>query len=261
MLDQQPKSDTPPQNLPPRWFYDPLHPKDSGLFLSEAVFNRTLTLLPLVGYTILGLTVLNTVIVLIPFEPFNPVWVLETMGHWVEGCWFPLLGLVCILYGRWGYVDRWELRLWRFLSQMTLLVGLGYLLMVPLGIYQTCEIDRINQTQLNSQMAQHNQVFAQAQEGLQQSQSLEDLNQLRLWMFPDRLLPILDDPQELKAHLQQELAQTEMEWETQLKRQGRAQRLTLIKQSVKWNLGAILAGAAFLGIWNRTRWTRHVRLR
>ncbi|MDJ1176326.1 HpsJ-like protein, cyanoexosortase A-associated [Roseofilum capinflatum] len=261
MLEQQPKPDPPTETVSPPWFHDPPHPKDSGLFLSEAVFNRTLLLLPLVGYTLLGLTVIHTVILFIPFQPLNAVWVLETMGHLVEGCWFPLLGLACILYGRWGYVDRWELRLWRFLSRMTLWVGLGYLLMVPVGIRQTWQIDGMNQIQLQAQMAEYNQVFVQAQERLEQSQSLEDLNELRVWMFPDRLLPIPDNAQELKEQLQQELIQTQAQWEEQLESQGRGRRLTLIKQSVKWNLGAILAGVAFLWFWNKTRWSRHVRLR
>lgn len=261
MLEQQPKPNPPTQKLAPPWFQDPLHPKDSGLFLSEAVFNRTLVLLPMVGYTLLGLTVINTVILFIPFQPLNPVWVLETMGHLVEGCWFPLLGLVCILYGRWGYVDRWELRLWRFLSRMMLLVGLGYLLMVPVGIRQTWKIEGMNQAQLQSQMVEHHQVFADAQERLQQSQSIEDLNELRVWIFPNRVLPIRDNPQEFKKQLQQDLVQTQRAWEGQLRSQRRAQRLTLMKKSVKWNLGAIVGGVAFLWLWNKTRWSRHVRLR
>jgi hypothetical protein len=261
MLEQQPKSNNPPQNLPSRWFHDPPHPNDSGLFLSEAVFNRTLLLFPLVGYTILGLTLINMVILLIPLQPLNGVWVLETMGHLVEGCWFPLLGLVCILYGRWGYVDRWELRIWRFLSQMTLWIGLGYLLMVPVGIRQTWQIDTMNQAHLQSQRVEQSQVFVQAQERLQESVSLEDLNALRAWMFPDRIFPVLENPQELKKQLQQELTQAQAQWEGQLELHRKGQRLTLIKQSVKWNLGAMIAGVAFLGIWHKTRWSRHVRLR
>jgi hypothetical protein len=37
------------------------------------------------------------------------------------------------------------------------------------------------------------------------------------------------------------------------------QRLTLFKNTVKWNLGALVAGILFLQIWFRTRWARPPR--
>lgn len=238
-----------------------MHPKDSGLFLSEAVFNRTLALLPLVGYALLLFALIDSVVLWIPPQPLNPVWVLETMGQMVEGAWVWLVGLVFVFYGRLGYVERWELQLWRCLSWVGLLLGLFYLLMVPVGVRTTWSIYQRHQLEFNAQMAQQVQEFQRVRNHLEQSQTLAELREWADWVFPQVPLSLSTDREELKTQLRRELIQAEMLWESELKAQTATKSVLLWKQSVKWHLGALVGGVSFLWIWGKTRWTRHFRSR
>jgi len=64
------------------------------------------------------------------------------------------------------------------------------------------------------------------------------------------------NPQELKQQLTSEIATAEKTIQAQSEDAQKVSQLTLLKNSVKWNLGALISGFLFICIWRMTRWTQ-----
>jgi hypothetical protein len=52
-----------------------------------------------------------------------------------------------------------------------------------------------------------------------------------------------------------QLTQTKQQMQTQYQAKRSNQRISLFKNSVKWNLGALVSGILFIYVWRLTRWT------
>ncbi|WP_375340495.1 HpsJ family protein [Plectonema radiosum] len=63
-------------------------------------------------------------------------------------------------------------------------------------------------------------------------------------------------PEELKAQVLSKVSQAKKEIKTQAEATQSFRGLNLIKSSVKWNLGALVATGLFISIWKGTRWAR-----
>ena len=113
-----------------------------------------------IGYGLLILSVLDTIVVLIPANFGNRLWELQTIGAIVERVPVPLLAMALIFFGE-GY-DRRSLEnlFLKLLSWVCLLLGLVFLLMLPLGIFGTINVNKQNNDQIDSQAKQQ---FAQLQ--------------------------------------------------------------------------------------------------
>ena len=78
------------------------------------------------------------------------------------------------------------------------------------------------------------------------------------------LPPEIKESQDLadsKQKLANFIAQTTKESINQLNQTYFQRRLELIKQSVKWNLGSLVSGILFVGIWYMTKWARSIQSR
>ncbi|MDJ1181954.1 HpsJ-like protein, cyanoexosortase A-associated [Roseofilum casamattae] len=261
MLDQQPQSHTTSPKAPPQWFNHPMHPNDSGLFLSEAVFNRTLMLLPVMGYTLLLFALIDSLVLFIPLHPSDPIWILDTLAQSVERSWVTLFGLVLVFYGRLGYADRWELQLWSALSRMALLLGTCYLLALPLGVQNAGRVYQLQQQQFNGDRSAQTERFAEINAYIDRSTSIADFGPVALQAFPEMALPMAETEAELAVKWQAELAKAKASSRARLDERQQRDRMALFKQSAKSNLGTLIAGIAFLWIWRKTRWARHLRHR
>ena len=102
-------------------------------------------LLRLVGYGLLLLSLLDLIDTLVPLNLMEPVWQFQTLGKLVEQVPVPLIGIVLIFYGSRNSWAKWEQSLLKLLSWGALLAGIGYFLLVPLGLFSTLQIDRSNQ--------------------------------------------------------------------------------------------------------------------
>ena len=218
-------------------------------------------LLPVMGYTLLLFALIDSVVLFIPLHPSNPVWILETLTKLVERSWVPLFGLVLVFYGRLGYAHRWELQLWSALSRMTLLFGLCYLLALPLGVQNTGRVYRIQQYQFNRNRSLQNEKFAEMKAYLDGGGAIANFAPVALQAFPQMVLPLAETEAELAAKWQAELAKAKTDYNALLDAQHKHDRMALFKQSAKSHLGALVAGIAFLWIWRKTRWARHLRRR
>ena len=164
------------------------------------------------------------------------------MGKIVETIWAPIMGFAFIFYRRGGTtIGGKELGLLFWLSRLTLLLGILYLLMVPLLVVNTIRIHELNRARLIAQFENNDNQIQQVQEQLD-SVSEEELTA----RFPN------SNKEDLLAQLKQDQNNVE----EQAQSADKEQQLNLINLTVKWGLGAILGATSLILIWRYTSWAR-----
>lgn len=220
---------------------------------------RSISLLRWLGYSLLVLALFDVIEILVPPQLMNPVWEFQSMGALVERVPVPLIGLVLLFYGERNYRAKWEIPLLKILSWLSLLAGILFLLLIPLGIVNTLRINQQNNEQITAQVQQRMTQIQQVQAAVEQAQTKEEIEQLLSSLDSQGRTPTIKDSAQL-TEVRQQLSSFISQGETSMRAQARAtrrqQRLTLVKSSVKWNLGALISGALYIGIWQATRWVR-----
>ncbi|WP_218082431.1 HpsJ-like protein, cyanoexosortase A-associated [Anthocerotibacter panamensis] len=206
------------------------------------------SLFRLVGYGLLLLTAFDLAGIFFPPHFADPVWEFQMVGRLVEGVGVPLLALTMIFYGE---ASLRELTILKILSWLTLVVGLLYLLLLPLGLSTTWRINTQNNREVSNQINQQLAQIQQRKEILNQA-SDRDLDAFFLSLKRQSRATGIKSSQELRSRLFTEIARIE----GQVKALADARRLEalqgLLKNSAKWNLGALVSGFLFLLIWRIT---------
>ena len=226
-----------------------------SLYLSEAVEQQTSLLVRWLGYGLLLSALVDYIFIIVPPQFTNPLWEFQTIGALVEHAAIPLLGLIFVFYRHKGYILKREKNLLRFLSWLSLVVGLLYLLMLPLGIADTWRIYHASNAQITAQLSQQSQQFQKIKGQLDEATTHEQLKQLVASLNPQGSLQI-NDPQAFKDQFLAEISQAQQNLQVQADSVRTNESQTLIKNSLKWNLGALVSGVLFILIWRLTRWAR-----
>ncbi|WP_375491598.1 HpsJ family protein [uncultured Nostoc sp.] len=206
----------------------------------------------LLGYGLLLLAFLDIIDIFVPPNFMNPNWEFQTIGRLVNQVTVPLIGILFVFSGKLAKRAKWEPRILALLSHLTLLVGLLFILLVPLGILNTIRLYNSNIDQFN---IDYNQKVTQAN---QVEQQFSQASPTDIDNFLKRQGRSIDgkNPEELKNQVLSELTQAKQ----QLKRETEANKssttLALFKNSVKWNLGSLISAALFISIWKETLWAR-----
>ncbi len=212
-----------------------------------------------VGYGLLGLALFDVVNILIPPNFMNPVWEFQTLGALVEHVPVPLIGLVMVFYGEANGRTKAEKFSLKYLSWASLLIGILFLLLIPLGMTDSWRISHRTSlefdAQVNQQIAQLKPLKQQLNQG-----TAKDLNKLLTYVKRQDPSVKINNSQELKKQLSSEIATAENKIKTEAEAAQKTNQLTLLKNSVKWNLGALIAGVLFIYVWRTTRWTGFVTI-
>ena len=225
-----------------------------SVYLSEFVEQRSHFLVRLLGYSLLVFALINYIYILTPLHFTDPVWELQTIGVLVDHIIAPLLGLMFVFYRQQSYIKKLEKNILGLLSWVSLLVGVLYLLMLPLGVADTWRIYYANDAQISALVSQQSQQFQPIKEKLNQATTNEQIE--KLISSPQGRPPQLKNPQALKDQLLSGISEAEQKINIQADNLQTSQRQNLIKDCVKWNLGALLAGTVFIRIWHLTDWAR-----
>lgn len=212
----------------------------------------SMTILRSLGYGLLLLAFFDIVEMFIPPNFMNPAWEFQTFGALVERVPVPLIGLVLVFFGEMNSRSKWEFPILKLLSWLTLLFALLFFLLIPLGVGNTLRLNNQSAAQISTlskqQISQAEQVEKQLNEATpqqidnfikSQGRSLDGKN-----------------PEELKTQVLSKVSEAKKQIKTQAEATQSSRGLTLIKSSVKWNLGALVAGGLFISIWKGTGWAR-----
>ena len=234
--------------------HNPLH-KDCA-HMTKSVDNKwwSSSLLRGLGYCLLVLALFDIIDILVPPRFMNPTWEFQVIGSLVERVPVPLLGLGLVFYGAADFQSKRERLPLKFLSWASLLVGVLFLLLIPLLAVDRSRIDDQNNYQIgiqfNQQLSQLQQIENQVRNG-----TAKDLNAALTQLDQGRPLDTKNS-QEVKSRLLLKITTARKSLQSQAEAARADGHLALLKKSVKWLLGALVSGVAFIYIWQVTRWAR-----
>ncbi|BAY65708.1 hypothetical protein NIES22_58150 [Calothrix brevissima NIES-22] len=222
--------------------------------LQEFAFSQTgsTKILRMLGYSLLLLALFDVVEMLVPPSFMNPVWEFQTFGSLVERVPVPLIGFALVFYGEMYSRSKWEFLTLKLFSWLTLLLAVIFLLLIPLGIGNTVRLSKQSAVQITT---------ASQQQLLQATQVEQQLNQAT----PEQIGEFLKSqgrsldgksPQEVKSQILSDVSKAKAQIKNQADKTQSSQRLNLFKNSVKWNLGALVSAALFFSFWKATNWAR-----
>lgn len=199
------------------------------------------------GYGLLALSLLDIINIFVPSRFGNPAWEFQTVTNLVERAAVPLLGLVLVFSAETNF------RIFKFLCWASLVVGVLFLLLVPLGISSSWRIDQQNQRQVSAQVSKQTEQIEQLQNLLNQAKTPEQINSILAQLNPQRRPPQINNPQEVKNRLLSDIAQARKTVTAQANANQANARTALVRNALKSCLGAVISGIVFLSIWGRTR--------
>ncbi|RCJ36941.1 hypothetical protein A6770_15050 [Nostoc minutum NIES-26] len=222
--------------------------------LQEFVFSQTssMTILRVLGYGLLLLALFDIVEMLIPPSFMNPAWEFQTFGSLVERVPVPLIGLALVFYGELHARAKWEFVTLKFLSWLTLLLAILFILLIPLSIGNTVRLTKQSYTQINTLSQQQISQAEQVEKRVSQATPQQIDNLLKSQGRSSNT----KNPQELKSQVLSEVSKAKALIRNQAQATQSTQKLNLLKNSVKWNLGALVSAALFFTIWKITSWAR-----
>ena len=224
---------------------------DKGLF-------RSLRPLHWIGYGLLVLFSFDLAIILYPPRFMNPSWEFQVIGQMVERAPVPLLGFALIFIGEKALRPTWERPFVRILSWLTLIISVIFFLMVPLGITDTVRLIRLGQAQvqeqvdgLTEQLEAVNQQFDRVTTPAEMQVLIDSLDQ-----DTDVEISNAQAMETAREKVTVSLENGVRQVQTKAQVSLRNQRKQVIRNSVKWNLGALIIASLFLTLWKGTRWAR-----
>jgi len=212
------------------------------------------SLLRLAGYAMLFLTILDLATIFFPLGFKDPLWEFQMVGALVERVPVPLLGLVIIFQDK---ATEREQTILTLLSRLSLVVGLLFILLVPLGLSATWRINNNNNLGLSTQVSQQLQQIQQRRTLLDKA-TPQELDAFFNQLSQRGNLNGVKSPQQLKTQLFAEFSRLEAQVRAQADERRADTRTNLLKNSVKWNIGALVSGIAFILVWKNTRKARPV---
>jgi len=212
-----------------------------------------------IGYCLLVLTLFDLIHLLVPPRFLNPEWEFQTIGALVERVPVPLLGLALVFFGETDSRSTWEGLVLKFLSWVSLVTGVVFLLLAPLLFVDMSRLNEQIDYQVNVQGPPQLQQLEQIEKQLREATTDKDIENVVTRFKVQGLPPNIKNSQELKSKLLAEITTQENTIKSQLKEAGDNKRLVLLKNFTKWCLGALVSGFTFIYIWRLTRWARRAR--
>ncbi|MCC5638258.1 HpsJ family protein [Nostoc sp. CHAB 5844] len=223
--------------------------------LQEFAFSQvgSMTILRVLGYGLLLLALFDIIETFVPPSFMNPVWEFQTFGAIVERIPVTLIGLALVFYGELHARAKWELLTLRLLSWISLLLAILFILLIPVGVSNTIRLSKQSYNQISNLSQQQLSQAEQVEQRLSQAKP----EQIESFLKSQGRSLEANSPQELKQKVLSEVSQAKEKIKLQAKANQSTQRLNLLKNSVKWNLGALVTSALFFIIWKTTNWARN----
>lgn len=228
-----------------------------NLSLAGIDLTNSISSLRTIGYGLISLWLLDILAILHPLKLLDPVWGFQILGQLVERVGVLLIALGLILLGDIQHRQKWELPLLKVIVRMTLATAIAYFCLVPLGIGNTVRIANLTDNQISTQaQAEINRL-----NGFSTAIATSN-DPAEIQSFIARFAP---NPERPSSSTQSSLPDLKQQANLLLKRQtkevrGQAElavkekKQSLIKRSLKWNIGAILSGILLLLLWGHNGW-------
>lgn len=213
----------------------------------------------LVGYSLLTFSCIDLVNVFLQVQlPAIPS-LYQTLGAIVERFPLPLLGVMLIFSGETNSRQAWERKILRALSWGSLVIGVLFLLLIPLILYASIRMSLQAEVEVNAQTDQQLTQLQRTETQISQA-TMQDLTYfLERLHEQSRTTPDVKDPRALRERLLAEVTQSKQAIKNQADTTRSNQRTSLLRDSTKWSFGALIAGTTFIYLWRFSHWSRGKR--
>jgi hypothetical protein len=226
--------------------------------ISEKIDERVVTMIRVIGYFVLALTLLGFLNILIPPKFFKPIWEFKAIGQMVDQVWGFLIAFAMIFFFREGINIKYSTsRTLSLLSWLALILGIFYFTLVPLGIFDFVKINQNLKSNNTVQVAQLNTNIEKAQQRVAQSTSAQELFNIARRINPEAINGL--DPNNidhLKGQLKNELEILQIKLNKENSGNFKERMIDLYKKAFNNLIGSILSGTCLVLIWRFTRWAR-----
>jgi hypothetical protein len=198
----------------------------------------------LIGYGLLLLVLIDLGTLAIGAQPMNAQWEWATLLQLVERGTVVLVALGFVFLG--GSSERANKEHWilRPLYWMTLLFGLVYLAMIPLGVN--------NALRLQADLADRFQA-AQEREDVRVDRQMNRIDRAGGRATAEQVTP------EQLESLKQRTKRASTVRKSQARNAHEAQKQTLLRQAVRRLSACLVLGILFIWLWRRARWTDYYK--
>jgi hypothetical protein len=205
-----------------------------------------------VGYAILILILLDFIAQIVPPQFTNALWLFNTIGAFVERIWGLLIGYFLIFFQRHRTGNGGSaLKILKIASGSSLVFAIIYALMIPLAVLSTIQLYQGITNSFTKQSDLLKAEISQARAGVEKMTNASDLARAA-----QQLGVKVASRDQTVQQLQKALTTREKKAKEQLTENRRNEKLNLVKQSLKWILGALVSTASLFMVWNLTRWIR-----
>ncbi|MBE9047055.1 hypothetical protein IQ255_22090 [Pleurocapsales cyanobacterium LEGE 10410] len=209
-------------------------------------------ILPLMGYGLLLVTLINIGTSIAPLQLTNPLGKFQTGGEIIERTPFVLLGMVLIYYGQ-GDRSLVKNAILKTLSWLSLALAILLLSIIPLNIINSWHYQQ--QIIHSDRLVSHEDTIQQFQQQLIAAKSETEIGTVLQQQVAEIDLADLSNIQQLKDHILSDLS-SDRNALTNSRASGKNQQSNLFKKCLAWNLGALVAATLFLIFWQSTTWEK-----
>lgn len=218
----------------------------------------TTNLLRLAGYGLLLLSFSNFADALLPPKfAQDPTWEFTALGKLVSTSPVPIIGLVLVFYGESTARSPIGKKILKFLSWLSLLLSIFFIIMLLIGISAAIRINGDNDNQATAILSQQLSQLDAVKESLKNT---NDANLLKAVEFVEKRSPNVKlnktKPAELRTQLETEITKSESAIKKSVEEGKIRTSRQLIKQGIKWYFEAMVSAFVLFGIWGQTKWTR-----
>ena len=205
-------------------------------------------ILPLMGYGLLLMAVINIGMSIAPLQLTNPLWKFQTGGEIIETTPFILLGMVLIYYG--GDRSSVENAILKTLSWLSLVLAILLLSIIPLNISNSWHYQQQNIIPSDRIISQKNTI-EQFKQQLEAAKSKTEIGTVLQQQVAAIDLSDLLNTQQLKDNILSELS-SDRDTLVNSRTFQKNKHSTLFEKCLRWNLGALVAATLFFKFWQAT---------
>ncbi len=179
----------------------------------------------------------------------------QTIGTLVERVPVTFIGLLLVFLGGLDERNKWEVLLLKFLSWLTLVVGILFILLIPVEIGSTMQVNNTLTTQIDTQYQEKLSQANRTEQRLKQAtpEDVADVIKRQGGSVEGKT------PQELKDKVVLGINQFKTQLKVQVDAEKFQQTKALLKKSVKLNIGALLSGVLFISAWKASSRVRGIK--
>jgi hypothetical protein len=235
----------------------------------EANENRSVYRLRWVGYGLLLFALVDAISILasVPGMMADPTWIIQVIGQFVERSVVPLLGFALIFFGE-AYDRRPSEKIGvQLLSWLCIVLAAVYFLMIPPVIVQSIQVRGQAVATIDQRVDEQAKVgferLAQAEKQLptaKPEELVQMANGLRQVGIEVNANP--SDTEKLRREIGagiktfKEKANVQLEQAKNMAKQNaQGQTTSLLKNAIKWALGALITAVLFGYLWKSSRWS------